>query len=56
MLDIRYCIVDIISKCDITPGYRSDHSNIEPELTINSIKIGEGIWKFNNSLLQNQTI
>ena len=48
---ISASMADIISKCDIKPGYRSDHSIIEIQIRINPFVRGKGIWKFNNSLL-----
>ena len=44
-------MIDIIHKCDIKPGYRSDHSFLEMHIMINPFKRGKGIWKFNNNLL-----
>ena len=44
-------MIDIIHKCDIKPGYRSDHSFLEMHITIKPFKRGKGIWKFNNNLL-----
>ena len=43
---------DIITKCDIKPSYRSDHSIIQIDLLLNKFNVGKGIWKFNNSLLE----
>ena len=48
---ISASMTDIISTCDIKPGYRSDHSIIEMQIMINPFKRGKGIWKFNNNLL-----
>ena len=45
---------DLITKCDIKPGYRSDHSIIEINLLLSKFRIHKGVWKFNNSLLNNQ--
>ena len=45
-------ILDIINTCEIRASYRSDHSMIELDLTINKFKQCKGLWKFNNSLLQ----
>ena len=45
-------ILDIINTCEIRASYRSDHSMIELDLTINKFKQGKGLWKFNNSLLE----
>ena len=38
----------------IIPGYRSDHSGILFDLTLNENERGRGYWKFNNSLLKDQ--
>ena len=38
----------------IIPGYRSDHSGILLDLTLNENERGRGYWKFNNSLLKDQ--
>ena len=48
----RY-MMDIIEKCSIQPGYHSDHSIVEMQIALNNFKQGKGLWKFNNSLLQN---
>ena len=42
------------SEAKIIPGYRSDHSGIVLELTLNTNERGRGYWKFNNSLLKDQ--
>ena len=44
---------DIVKKCDIKPGYRSDHSAITFEFELNKFTTGKGVWKMNNSLLTN---
>ena len=44
---------DIVPRCSIKPGYRSDHSIIMMEFELNKFKMGKGIWKMNNSLLKN---
>ena len=36
-------ISDIVNKCEIKPGYRSDNSFIELELIPSHFKIGKGI-------------
>ena len=46
--------VDIISGCKIKPGYRTDHSMLELNITVNTFQRGKGLWKFNCSLLKNQ--
>ena len=48
-------MTDIIEKCSINPSYRSDHSCIELQICLNSFKQGKGLWKFNNSLLENKS-
>ena len=47
-------LTDLINKCDIKLGYRSDHSFIELHLTICKFKRGKGLWKFNCSLLKDK--
>ena len=47
-------MTDLIDKCDIEAGYRSDHSIISMDMVFNNFSIGKGIWKFNNSLLKNK--
>ena len=40
---------------NIIPGYRTDHSGVTLELTLNENERGRGYWKFNNSLLKDHT-
>ena len=47
-------LMDLINKCAIKPGYRSDHSMIELHLTICKFQRGRGLWKFNCSLLKDK--
>ena len=37
---------------NILPSYRSDHSSVVLSFQINYFKGGNGLWKFNNSLLR----
>ena len=46
-------ILDICTKCEVRTSYRSDHSPVELEIMLNKFSCGKGIWKFNNSLLEN---
>ena len=46
-------LMDIVQKCSILPGYRSDHSRLEIEILLDTFKKGKGIWRFNSSLLKN---
>ena len=39
---ISLSMIDIIHKCDIKPGYLSDHSFLEMHITINPFKRGKG--------------
>jgi hypothetical protein len=43
--------MNIIETTIIKPGYRSDHSIVELTLNLSKHKKGPGLWKFNNSLL-----
>ena len=44
--------VDVIT---IKPGYRSDHSIVYMHISLDFKPRGPGLWKFNNSLLQDET-
>ena len=45
-------LADMITKADIIPGYRSDHSIIEINVTTCKFTRGKGLWKLNTSLLK----
>ena len=45
---------DRIEKCNVKPGYRSDHSYIELLVTLCKFERGKGLWKFNCSLLKDK--
>ena len=45
-------LLSSIRTSDIEPGYRTDHSMPCITLKFNKFKKGRGLWKFNNSLLQ----
>ena len=45
---------DHIDKCNIKPGYRSDHSFIELIITLCKFERGRGLWKLNCSLLKDK--
>ena len=40
------------SNADILPSYRSDHSPVSLHFKFDEFKHGKGLWKFNNSLLE----
>ena len=44
-----------IYATNIIPGYRTDHSGVTLELTLNENERGRGYWKFNNSLLKDHS-
>ena len=46
-------LIDLIQNCDITAGYRSDHSILKIQLQISKFEIGKGLWKLNCNLLKN---
>ena len=53
---IDYALVDLgisgwVTKVQITPGYKSDHSAIKMEILVNNQVRGRGLWKLNNRLL-----
>ena len=43
-------MLDLLVKCDINPGYQSDHSIIGIDFIQSKFNIGKGVWKFNNLL------
>ena len=47
-------MLDIIKNCDISLSYRSDHSIQQLDIILNNFNRGKGLWKFNNSLLENK--
>ena len=52
---ISSTILQNVEKAVIKPGYRSDHSIVEVTFNFNSQERGRGVWKFNNSLLRDET-
>ena len=48
-------MLDIVTGSSILPSYRSDHSPIELSFKLNTFKKGNGVWKFNTSLLKNMS-
>ena len=44
-------IIAMVKSCNIGISYRSDHSIISLEISLNQIKRGPSYWKFNSSLL-----
>ena len=49
---ISESLIDDICEVNIGNSYRSDHSPVILTLKINEFIKGRGLWKFNNSLLQ----
>ena len=47
-------LIDYTEKCNIIPGYRSDHSIVELILCFCKFERGRGLWKFNCSLLKDK--
>ena len=46
----------LISNCSFKPGYKSDHSLISLNIDLlDTHKSGKSYWKFNNSLLHDNT-
>ena len=45
-------LADMITKAAIIPGYRSDNSIIEINVTTCKFTSGKGVWKLNTSLLK----
>ena len=54
-LDYFICsntMLDLVTDCNIKPGYWSDHSSVELKIKLNKIIRGKGVWKLNRSLLK----
>ena len=51
---ISESLTDLVDKCYIKPGYRSDHSIVVLTIKICKFKRGRGTWKFNCSLLKDK--
>ena len=54
---IDYCLMDIIlanwcEQIKIIPGFRSDHSGIYVQINPHNVKRGHGMWRINNSILE----
>ena len=47
-------VLETVENVQILPGYRSDHSLVALNLSLNSHDKGPGLWKFNNSLLRDK--
>ena len=45
-------MLDLVTDCNIKPGYRSYYSSIELNVKLNNFNRGNGVWKFNCSLLK----
>ena len=52
---VSHGMTDLVYNCDIKAGYRSDHSFLFLDFTVNKFSMGKGIWKLNNSLLKNKS-
>lgn len=48
-------IYNLTKAADILAGYKTDHSLIKLMLTLSEQQHGKGFWKFNTSLLKDQT-
>ena len=52
---ISFNLVSQIKKCDILPGFKTDHLAVNCKIHLNQLPRGRGFWKFNVSLLQDDT-
>ena len=48
-------LLSLVNKTEILPGYRSDHSLVKLSLNLNHCRVGPSYWKFNNSLLRDDS-
>jgi hypothetical protein len=54
MIFISTNLLNLINKCYIDLGHKSDHSSVKVDFKLSNFKRGKGIWKFNNSLLHDK--
>lgn len=47
-------LINTISNCNISPGYRSDHSFVNLNIDLSRSAKGPGYFKFNNNILLNK--
>ena len=45
-------LLNFTTSTDILPGYRTDHSIVTAQFSLNDLPKGKSYWKFNNSLLK----
>ena len=50
---VSNAFTDLLSQCNILPGYRSDRSILELTMEISKFERGKGLWKLNCNLLTN---
>ena len=48
-----HCFIDLLSECNILPGYRSDHSIFELNMEISKFERGKELLKLSCNLLTN---
>ena len=54
MFLISDCIVNKVIESKIQPSICTDHSLISITLEVSNVKRGPGVWKFNDSLLEDK--
>lgn len=52
---IKSTDIRLVERCEILPGYRSDHERVFLSMLTPSYTRGPGLWKFNASLMRDQT-
>ena len=55
MLFVSDNLIDNVSSVEITAGYRTDHDAVSLTLQNKQLKRGPGLWKFNSSLLADES-
>ena len=48
---ISFSLYTQIDQCDISPGFKTDHSSVDVRIISANERRGRGFWKFNTSLL-----
>ena len=50
---VSEAFTDLLSECNILPGYRSDHSILELNMEFSKFERGKGLWNLKCNLLTN---
>ena len=54
MLMIHQNLTDLVLECNISTGFRTDHSLVDLTIKIDNFQRGPGVWKLNNNHLDDE--